>query len=79
MIRLVDAVKLVDVSTLEVQDGEPVPDGRIWPDNTGMTLSSNSREVEYDPDDGETGRELLKHAARAKDGFYVVDTDRRRR
>jgi Asp-tRNA(Asn)/Glu-tRNA(Gln) amidotransferase C subunit len=79
MIRLVEAVKLVDVSAVDAHDGEPVPDGRVWPDNVGMILSSNTRDVEYEPDDGETGRELLKHAARVKDEFYVVDTDRRRR
>lgn len=79
LVRLVEAVKLVDVSAEDTHDGVSVPDGRIWPDDVGIPLSSNTRDVEYELDDGETGQALLKHATRTKDGFYVVDTDRRKR
>ncbi|KAI5122175.1 hypothetical protein M0805_007072 [Coniferiporia weirii] len=86
MVRLVEAVKLVDARQASTgNDGEgegeeeAIPDGRIWPEGEGMALSSNTRAVEFPDAEVESGRELLKYAARTQDGFYVVETDRRRK
>ncbi|OCB84589.1 hypothetical protein A7U60_g8576 [Sanghuangporus baumii] len=87
LVRLVEAVKLVDTSKLEKlnRDSEKngmqstIPDGRIWEEGRGMTLSSNTREVEFEDPDIESGKELLKHAKLTKDGFYVVEADRRKK
>ncbi|KAH8102800.1 hypothetical protein DFH11DRAFT_1657673 [Phellopilus nigrolimitatus] len=83
MVRLVEAVKLVDARQAltggsDVSE-EGIPDGRIWPADVGMTLSSNTRAVEFEDAEVESGKELLKHAAWTKDGFYVVEVDRRRK
>ncbi|TDL29161.1 hypothetical protein BD410DRAFT_6854 [Rickenella mellea] len=90
MIRLVEAVKLVDVDKMQMRadltstaqdshgpdaEREVVPDGRVWPEGVGIALSSNTGEVE--PKDGAFGENLLKHAEHTIDGFYVVETDRR--
>lgn len=72
LIKLVEAVKLVDCSELQAdQEGNKIPDGRILPKGVGIDLNGGSVEEVKD------GRELLKHAARTEDGFYVVDADRR--
>jgi len=78
MVRLVEAVKLVDTSVVELADGEAVPDGRIWPEGEGVRLDRSGPAVEFDGQTGETGRELLKHASKTANGFYVVEHDRRR-
>ncbi|KAL5527143.1 hypothetical protein ACEPAG_5934 [Sanghuangporus baumii] len=87
LVRLVEAVKLVDASKLEElnRDSEkngmqsPIPDGRIWEEGRGMKLSTNTREVEFEDPEIESGKELLKHAKLTKDGFYVVEADRRKK
>lgn len=80
LVLLVEAVKLVDTSDVgEAVGDEGIPDGRVWPDDQGMVLSSNTREVEFEDKEGETGTELLKHAAVTKNGLYVVEADRRRK
>lgn len=80
LVRLVEAVKLVDTSDVgEAVGDEGIPDGRVWPDDQGMVLSSNTREVEFEDKEGETGTELLKHAAVTKNGLYVVEADRRKK
>ena len=86
LVRLVEAVKLVDTSeSSEIVAGsasedlvQSIPDGRIWPEGKGMVLSSNSRVVEFEDEEIESGTELLKHAALTKNGLYVVETDRRK-
>lgn len=72
LIKLVEAVRLVDCSELKSEDDSKIPDGRILPRGVGIDLSGIGIEEVKDG-----GRELLKHAARTQDGFYVVDADRR--
>lgn len=79
MVRLVEAVKLVDTSSVVLAEGESVPDGRIWEEGAGIDLKSNTREVEFESGEGENGTELLKHALRTENGFYTVEHDRRRK
>jgi hypothetical protein len=70
LIRLVEAVKLVDVSGV---DGECVPDGRIWAEGAGWSL-----EAETNGEDAcASGPALLRHASETSNGMYVVDADRR--
>ncbi|KAF7301539.1 hypothetical protein MIND_00719400 [Mycena indigotica] len=60
LIRLVEAVKLVDTTG-------------VSPYRRG-TISSTHPQPQ--PQSAEDGRALLKHAKQTKDGFYVVNTDR---
>lgn len=62
MIKLVEAVRLVDTSELMVGRSEQEDTDLVAPQTT---LS------------GEIGQELLKHASRISDRFYVVDSERR--
>ncbi|PAV20512.1 hypothetical protein PNOK_0313900 [Pyrrhoderma noxium] len=49
MMRLVEAVKLVDTNAPRYYNASSaIPDGRIWPEGVGMTLSSNTRPVEFE-------------------------------
>lgn len=64
MVRLVEAVRLVDTSGISVKGRGEKEDADL---NTPHTEEL-----------GESGKDLLKHASRAKDGFYIVDSDRRR-
>ena len=77
MVRLVDAVRLVDTSSVASEDGS-IPDGRVRDEGEGMKLTSNTRDVEFE-DETESGTELLKHASRTKNGYYVVEAERRRK
>jgi len=83
MVRLVEAVRLVDVTALEDGVGEEgdtgIPDGRIWPEGEGMALSPNALEGEFNGEEGEHGRALLKYASWTKNGLYVVEADRRKK
>ncbi|KAI0663166.1 hypothetical protein C8Q70DRAFT_956325 [Cubamyces menziesii] len=74
LVKLVEAVKLVDVGKV-AEDG--VPDGRIWAKGEGISLTTESHE---DPADSEaaSGRALLAHASRTMDGLYVVEADKPR-
>ncbi|KZT62146.1 hypothetical protein CALCODRAFT_463181 [Calocera cornea HHB12733] len=86
MVRLVEAVKEVDVSSVTVE-GE-VPDGRIWQTGRGMELKGYSpEETEIRAQDTKRGNkdekmaegtELLYHAERTIWRFYVVENDRER-
>ncbi|EGO27284.1 hypothetical protein SERLADRAFT_381833 [Serpula lacrymans var. lacrymans S7.9] len=73
LIRMVEAVKLIEVEDTGEQGGA-IPDGRVWAEGTGIPLTQSppgKQPVE--------GRELLSYAARVSDdGLYVVDTDRSR-
>ena len=44
-----------------------------------MALSTNTREVEFEDADIESGTALLKHAKLTKDGYYIVEADRRKK
>lgn len=59
--------------------GRTIPDGRIWPEGVGMPLSTNTRAVEFDDPEVESGVQLLKHAQKTRDGFYVVEAERRKK
>ena len=65
MVRLVEAVRLVDTSGITVK-------GRGEKEDADLNTPHGETSGEY-------GKDLLKHASRAKDGFYTVDSDRRRR
>ena len=78
MVRLVEAVKLVDTSSVQVA-GDQIPDGRIWPEGVGMVLTKNGAGKEYDGEEGDVGVELLKHASTTKNGLYTVEADRRKK
>ncbi|KAF9569385.1 hypothetical protein CPC08DRAFT_181324 [Agrocybe pediades] len=64
MIRLVEAVRLVDTSGV-------IPAGRGEKEDADRVLSEVA-------EGGERGQELLKHATNTKDGFYLVDAERKR-
>ncbi|KJA24595.1 hypothetical protein HYPSUDRAFT_38652 [Hypholoma sublateritium FD-334 SS-4] len=64
MVRLVEAVKLVDTSGISVK-------GRGEEEDSDLNTPHSDNLAE-------SGKVLLKHASRAKDGFYIVDSDRRR-
>ncbi|RDX53595.1 hypothetical protein OH76DRAFT_1342798 [Lentinus brumalis] len=72
LVRLVEAVKLVDVN--EVAEDGPVPDGRIWASGEAVSLNAGAL------GEAETvgGRSLLQHASRTVDGLYVVEADKPR-
>ncbi|KAI0771984.1 hypothetical protein BD413DRAFT_50005 [Trametes elegans] len=76
LVRLVEAVKLVDVCEV-AEDGErAVPDGRIWAEKKGVNLEEPSAGIQHA--DSEDGRVLLAHATRTMDGLYVVEADKPR-
>ena len=72
LIKLVEAVKLVDTDSPGDENG--VPDGRIWAEGTGINLDAEpipamENEVE--------GRDLLKYAKNVSpEGLYLIDSDR---
>lgn len=73
LVKLVEAVKVVDLGRAATSRENDVPDGRIWAEGTGIKL-----EREEVAKDVVHGRDLLRHAARTEDEFYVVDADRSR-
>ncbi|EIN10467.1 hypothetical protein PUNSTDRAFT_51100 [Punctularia strigosozonata HHB-11173 SS5] len=80
LVKLVEAVKLVDLKESSALDGREqtnsVPDGRIWPKGEGMIL--NAEEWTGTPEQEECGTALLGHASRTAQGLYAVDADRHR-
>ena len=70
--KLVEAVKLVNTDSAD--DGNGIPDGRIWAEGTGIDLDDESIPV----DENEVqGRNLLKYAKNVSpEGLYLVDSDR---
>ncbi|KAL1743569.1 hypothetical protein HDZ31DRAFT_40653 [Schizophyllum fasciatum] len=62
LVRLVEAVKLVDTAGVDVAQR---------PDTATDGRLEN-------PGDEPSGRDLLKHAEKTEDGFYVIDANRRR-
>ncbi|KAF5387936.1 hypothetical protein D9615_000126 [Tricholomella constricta] len=65
LIRLVEAVKLVDTEGVH-------PTSHRAKD--GDTPDQNLSSLEGEP----SGGDLLRHASRTLDGFYIVDSDRKR-
>lgn len=63
LIRLVEAVRLVDTTGVS-------SDGRIWPMDRGVDLDSARANKEVST--GE--QDILRHAAKTINGYYVVDT-----
>lgn len=72
LIRLVEAVKLVDLS--DTLSSDRIPDGRIWEQGTGVQPVGMQTSVDADA----SGSALLRFANRTSDGLYVVDADRTR-
>lgn len=72
LVKLVEAVKLVNTDS--VDDGNGVPDGRIWAEGTGIDLEAEPIPV----DENEVqGRDLLKYSkAVSPEGLYLIDSDR---
>lgn len=76
--RLVEAVRLVDTSEVEVE-GEGVPDGRIWAEGEGIELDSAPSVLASEglgKDKTESARALMKHAAKTANGLYVVESEK---
>ncbi|KDQ07736.1 hypothetical protein BOTBODRAFT_80267, partial [Botryobasidium botryosum FD-172 SS1] len=74
LIRLVEAVKLVHVDRGSGDDG--IPDARLWQEGKGIDLFVGSK-----PKAGETKRHesnVVGHAEQSEDGYYVVETSRRK-
>ena len=72
LVKLVEAVKLVNTDS--VDDAHGVPDGRIWAEGTGIDLDAEP--IPVDENEAQ-GRDLLKHAKNVSpEGLYLVDSDR---
>ncbi|KAJ3552921.1 hypothetical protein NM688_g3896 [Phlebia brevispora] len=79
LVKLVEAVRLVDVGqTTESGDGE-VPDGRIWAEGTGISLEYKKEPAPFPPEGEVHGQALLGYASRTENKLYVVDTERLKR
>ncbi|KAF9782603.1 hypothetical protein BJ322DRAFT_162538 [Thelephora terrestris] len=72
LVKLVEAVKLVNTDS--VDDGNGIPDGRIWAEGTGIDLDAEPIPV----DENEVrGRDLLKYSKNVSpEGLYLIDSDR---
>ena len=76
LVKLVEAVKLVDTSSVQSGSDIPVPDGRIWEEGKGIELDQR---IEYKHSPVEpSGRDLLRYSSRVRDGLYIVDADKRK-
>lgn len=72
LVKLVEVVKFVNTNS--VDDGNGVPDGRIWAEGTGIDL--NAEPIPAD-ENAVRGRGLLKYAKNVSpEGMYLVDSDR---
>ncbi|KAF5393662.1 hypothetical protein D9757_000290 [Collybiopsis confluens] len=69
LVRLVEAVKLVDTAGVQPVDLRPT---------LGHREEAEVVDEDERAEDGETGRELLKYASRTSGEFYVVEADRKR-
>ena len=78
LVKLVEAVKLVDVGESSVSESGEVPDGRIWAAGTGIRLEREKGGDSAADDKEVHGQALLGYAARTENKHYVVDTDRKR-
>jgi len=72
LVKLVEAVKLVNTDS--VDDGNGIPDGRIWAEGAGIDLDAEP--VLADENEVQ-GRGLLKYAKNVTpEGLYLIDSDR---
>ena len=69
LVKLVEAVKLVDLDRSAGIGEDDIPDGRIWAEGRATTIES-------DGDDEVSGSALLQYGARTMNGLYEVDADR---
>ena len=74
LVKLVEAVKLVNTDS--VDNGNGIPDGRVWAEWAGIDLDAEPIPV----DENEIqGRDLLKYSKNAsKEGLYLIDSDRKK-
>jgi hypothetical protein len=79
LLCLVEAVKLVDTSTLGGAGPEHavIPDSRIWAEGRGMDLQDV--DAKHIDDSEARGEALLRHASKQVDGQYVVESAPRAR
>jgi hypothetical protein len=70
LLRLVEAVKLVNTSTLGGPEHADIPDSRVWPEGRGIALDEPGPKHL----DEVHGKDLLKHARKHVDEQYVVET-----
>ncbi len=75
LVKLVEAVKLVDVR--RVTEEGSVPDGRIQAFLEGVTLDAEEFDESGDANAAEV-HALLTHASRTMDGLFVVEADKPR-
>lgn len=76
LIKLVEAVKLVDAGSPQSGSDFPIPDGRIWAEGKGVEIKQG---VGHEGStSGPNGRSLLRHSSRVRDGLYIVDADKRK-
>lgn len=68
LVRLVEAVKLVDTEGVQPTELRPIFEEGV---------EDESQEA-FNDEGSESGRTLLKHASRTSDDFYVVEADRKR-
>ena len=76
LVKLVEAVKLVDTSSLQSGSDFPIPDGRIWAEGKGLEIEQGVGLERASA--GPSGRGLLRHSSRVRDGLYIVDADKRK-
>ena len=69
LVKLVEAVKLVDLNRSAGIGEDDIPDGRIWAEGRATTIES-------DGDNEVSGSALLQYGTRTKNGLYEVDADR---
>ncbi|KAF8339160.1 uncharacterized protein EI90DRAFT_3040676 [Cantharellus anzutake] len=69
LIRLVEAVKLVDVSSTR---GTSIPDGRVW--TQGRPIDAPDLNNESSAPQVSEERNILQHASKSVDGYYVVES-----
>lgn len=67
LIRLVEAVKLVDAKAAST-------DGRIWAQDRGIDIG---RVQAPEPVENDRSSSLLKHASKSVDGYYMVESTHR--
>lgn len=73
LIRLVEAVKLVDTTAVKDAERGAVSDGKIWAQNRGININP-PQDTRANTEKRSSGRELLKHASKSVDGYFVVET-----
>jgi Asp-tRNA(Asn)/Glu-tRNA(Gln) amidotransferase C subunit len=71
LVKLVEAVRMAEPGELDASDSSEIPDGRIWSQDVGVTL-----DVDVRPDAKAKDYDILKHASRTEDGYFVVETER---